>query len=151
MAHPNRGAVVLSDFDPGLGKLVSWQPKRHKARIYLFEKRAVVPRNTECVFFRGSGSVVGVFHRGYLLARVRRYELRGHEPNARAGFLVTVTWHRTIATGYQGYHNAGETHTELYAIIVGKKLMYRLTYDRHIVSSAGAARRSDGRLCQRNN
>jgi hypothetical protein len=129
-AMVHRGAIVLSDFDPGLGKMISWRPKRNVARIYLFEKRAVVPRNTECIFFRGSGSVVGAFQRGrYLHAKVRRYELNGREPNARTGFLVTVSWYMTHSTAYQGYHTGGETHVELYAIVIGASLVYRQSVD----------------------
>ena len=123
----NRGAIVLSDFDPALGRMVSWQPKRDKARVYLFEKRAIVPRRARCVFFRGSGAVVGAFHRGYFAARVRRFDLNGHHTNDRNGYLVTVAWHQTYATGYQERHTGGEAQIELYAIVIGGSLVYRLT------------------------
>ena len=126
MPSANRGAIVLSDFDPALGHLVSWRPKQDKARIYLYERRAAVSRSARCVFFRQSGDVIGVFRRGYMLARVRRYEVRGHEKNDRNGFLVTVAWHQTYATGYQERHTGGEAHVELYAVVLGSKLVYRL-------------------------
>lgn len=123
----SHGAIVLSDLDPALGKMVKWQPKRNKARVYLFEKGAVVQRNSSCIFFRGSGTVIGAFERGSFSARVRRYTFSGHETNNRTGFLITVAWHQTYSTGYQGRHIGGETHNELYAIVVGGNLVYRLT------------------------
>ena len=63
MRSPN-GSVVLSDFEPAVGQVVSWKPKSGKARIYLFEKRATVSRELGCVFFRGSGERVHEFWRG---------------------------------------------------------------------------------------
>ena len=48
------GALVLSDFDPGLGKLVRWHPHHDIAKVYLFERRVVVSRNAGCIFFKGS-------------------------------------------------------------------------------------------------
>lgn len=125
MSRMNYGAIVLSDFDPELGKLLLWKPKKRTAKIFLFDKRATVRRDTACVLARLSGNVIGTFSRGYLLARVRQYSVEGEAPDNRKGFVVTVTWYRTYATGYQERHTGGEDGTELYAIVLDDKLVHR--------------------------
>lgn len=123
--HPYNGRTVLCDYDPEIGYLMGWRSNSGVARIRFFGKHFVVKRDARCIFFRGNGTRVHEFERGYLLCKVREWEITGHSGNDRRGSLFTATWYRTYATGYQERHTGGEAHTEIYAIIIGDALVHR--------------------------
>ncbi len=124
--HPYVGRAVLCDYDPELGELIAWKGDSGSVRIRFFGRRFTVNRDARCIFFRGHGGIrVHEFMRGDLLCKVREWEITGHTSNDRRGSLLTASWHRTHATGYQERHTGGEAHTELYAIIIDNNLVHR--------------------------
>jgi hypothetical protein len=147
--HPYLGKIALSDFDPEIGEIIHWKKNSRSVRIRFFERRVTVKRDPRCIFIREQGSRVCEFDRGNLFCKVREYALIGHPENARRGSLFTATWHRRYATGYQQHHMGGEGNTELYAIIIDDKLVYRpheyLEISSVVQKAAGAV--SSGLLC----
>lgn len=119
------GDLIVSDFDPAVATVVVWRPEAGKARIRLLTNDVVVERKPECIFVRGKGAKIHEFYRGYMACKVRKYEIHGHSDNEREGWYVTASWHRTWNTGYQGRHIGGECCTDLYAIVIEDKLVFR--------------------------
>jgi hypothetical protein len=123
--HRYAGAPVLCDFDPTLGQLIYWNPVRKVAKIRRYSDSTIISRNTECVLFREPPEKTHSFWRGTLLCKVRKYEIKGREENKRHGFVITASWHQTYSTAYQGRHIGGEANTELYAIVIDEKVVFR--------------------------
>lgn len=122
----NNGDSVLCDYDPKTGRVVKWDARPGIARVQLDPDEFTVERNHRCLIRKTSdGEKVTEFFVGYMLCKVHRYVLLGHEAHPRDGAIYVNTWHVTYSTGYQGRHTGGRVDRNIYCIVLGGQIVFR--------------------------